>query len=242
MVKRGWFNESFRHTMSAYGIKTAKARNTGRSTARPRSKKMKFDWKVRNYRAEKIAGGLAEGLPAYKFDPDELYRGMMVEMEHTDDPDVAEELAKDHLIDDPNYYGMLEKMRGGVGMFGVTNVATAPAFEAHAPEDEQYFAFKEGGGLLDTTEVKGLDTEMRERTVQEATVVAENRLKEEEDERKMQSEWTERYMRDEFPGFANRYLSDQVYTRQQFLDEVKRDVDRYAGRNSGELKVFNWGE
>jgi len=105
----------------------------------------------------------------------------------------------------------------------------------------RYNAFKEGTGLLDTTEVNGLDTEMRERTVQEATVIAENRLKEEEDERKMPSEWTERYMRDEFPGFANRYLSDQVYTRQQFLDELKRDVDRYAGRNSGELKVFDWG-
>ncbi len=105
----------------------------------------------------------------------------------------------------------------------------------------RYNAFKEGRGLLDTTEVIDLDKEMRERTVQEATVMAENRLKEEEDEHKMPSEWTERYMRDEFPGFASRYMTDQQYSRRQFLDEVKSDVERFAGRNSGELKVFDWG-
>lgn len=106
----------------------------------------------------------------------------------------------------------------------------------------RYNAFKEGRGLLDTTEVKDLDKEMRERTVQEATVVAENRLKEEEDEHKMPSEWTERFMRDEFPGFANKYLIDQTYTRQQFLDDVKRRTESYAKQNSGELKVFDWGD
>lgn len=37
-------------------------------------------------------------------DPDELAMGMKVEMEHTTDPRIAEEIALDHLAEDPHYY------------------------------------------------------------------------------------------------------------------------------------------
>lgn len=37
-------------------------------------------------------------------DPEELVMGIKVEMEHTTDPRVAEEIALDHLAEDPHYY------------------------------------------------------------------------------------------------------------------------------------------
>jgi len=42
-------------------------------------------------------------------DPEQLAIGKKVEMEHTDDPAVAEEIAADHLTENPNYYRKLKK-------------------------------------------------------------------------------------------------------------------------------------
>lgn len=42
------------------------------------------------------------------FDPVELKRGIEVEMEHTDDPHVAEMIAKDHLLELSDYYSQLD--------------------------------------------------------------------------------------------------------------------------------------
>lgn len=42
-----------------------------------------------------------------RYDPAELARGTRVEMEHTNDPRVAQRIAKDHLREDPNYYTKL---------------------------------------------------------------------------------------------------------------------------------------
>lgn len=44
-------------------------------------------------------------------DPEELKMGIEVEMEHTNDPKVAEEIALDHLAEDPRYYSR-GKQRG----------------------------------------------------------------------------------------------------------------------------------
>lgn len=40
----------------------------------------------------------------------QLYKGIEVEMEHTDDEEIAKEIAKDHLTEYPYYYDELEKM------------------------------------------------------------------------------------------------------------------------------------
>ncbi len=45
-----------------------------------------------------------------KFDADELAKGVEVEQEHTDDKDVAKNVAKDHLSEDPRYYTHLLAM------------------------------------------------------------------------------------------------------------------------------------
>lgn len=55
----------------------------------------------------RLPGGIAEGMRPDEFDRLELRRGTKVEMEHTDDPEVAREIAMDHLAEDPNYYHKL---------------------------------------------------------------------------------------------------------------------------------------
>jgi len=59
---------------------------------------------------ELISGGLADGVPSENFDPDQLAQGIEVEMEHTKDPAMAREIAKDHLAEHGDYYTRLKKM------------------------------------------------------------------------------------------------------------------------------------
>jgi hypothetical protein len=40
----------------------------------------------------------------------QLDKGIEVELEHTDDRGKAEEIAKDHLVENPKYYDKLEKI------------------------------------------------------------------------------------------------------------------------------------
>lgn len=55
----------------------------------------------------KLKGGDA---PDEQFDPEQLKRGIEVEKEHTDDPEVAKQIAKAHLLEIPDYYTRLDKM------------------------------------------------------------------------------------------------------------------------------------
>jgi len=57
-----------------------------------------------------IKGGLGDGKPDSDFDPIQLKKGIKVESEHTKDPNIAKEIAKDHLTEDPEYYIKLNKM------------------------------------------------------------------------------------------------------------------------------------
>lgn len=63
---------------------------------------------------EQIPGGLSQGQDPSYFDPDHLQKGQKVEMEHTNDPNVAKEIAMDHLFEDPKYYDKLEKIENRV--------------------------------------------------------------------------------------------------------------------------------
>lgn len=51
-----------------------------------------------------LPGGRGDYRPDSAFDPQELARGIKVELEHTRDREIAKEIAKDHLIEDPSYY------------------------------------------------------------------------------------------------------------------------------------------
>jgi hypothetical protein len=57
---------------------------------------------------DQIPGGLADKRKPGDFDPEQLKKGIKVEMEHTDDPAKAEEIAMDHLTEDSKYYDKLE--------------------------------------------------------------------------------------------------------------------------------------
>lgn len=51
-----------------------------------------------------LAGGLADEKLPLEFDPEQIKLGLKVEMEHTDNPMIAIEIAMDHLMEDPEYY------------------------------------------------------------------------------------------------------------------------------------------
>jgi len=65
-------------------------------------------------------GKYNESKKKIKFDEKELAIGIKVEMEHTNDKDLAERIAKDHLTEIPGtgnndgYYSLLERMEAGV--------------------------------------------------------------------------------------------------------------------------------
>jgi 8-oxo-dGTP pyrophosphatase MutT (NUDIX family) len=54
--------------------------------------------------ADKLPGGEADGVPDSKFPRPALAEGADHEREHTDDDQIAKEIAKDHLSEDPRYY------------------------------------------------------------------------------------------------------------------------------------------
>jgi hypothetical protein len=59
---------------------------------------------------ERLPGGEASGLRPEDFDQVELERGTKHELEHTDDPEIAREIAMDHLAEDEAYYERLEAL------------------------------------------------------------------------------------------------------------------------------------
>ena len=50
---------------------------------------------------------MGDNTPSEKVNPVELSLGVQVEMEHTNDPEIAKEIAMDHLTEDPAYYTKL---------------------------------------------------------------------------------------------------------------------------------------
>lgn len=57
-----------------------------------------------------ISGGLADDKSSIDFNPEQILKGMEVEMEHTNDPRIALEITMDHLTENPEYYTFLDKM------------------------------------------------------------------------------------------------------------------------------------
>ena len=63
---------------------------------------------------EALLGGRADYNDPLSFDPIELFIGTVHELEHTQDSNIAREIAMDHLAEDAAYYQRLERMeRGG---------------------------------------------------------------------------------------------------------------------------------
>lgn len=70
-------------------------------------------YNLRNYMdardGNSIPGGYAAGRSYKSFNRKQLRVGTDVEMEHTDDPLIAREIAMDHLVEDPFYYVKLKR-------------------------------------------------------------------------------------------------------------------------------------
>ena len=83
---------------------------------------------------EFIEGGLAEGKSNSEFPKDQLEMGILVEMEHTNDPALAKEIAKDHLMENPHYYDyladmekLMEKESAFIGLRNIDELLTLTA-------------------------------------------------------------------------------------------------------------------
>lgn len=59
-----------------------------------------------------LPGGDADKMDPNQFDIAQLTEGVKEEMEHTDDPNIAAEIAMDHLSQDPEYYKKLKQIEG----------------------------------------------------------------------------------------------------------------------------------
>lgn len=57
-----------------------------------------------------LPGGFGDNLSDKAFDPEQLAAGIVVELEHTNDPELAKEITKDHLRELPDYYTRLKEM------------------------------------------------------------------------------------------------------------------------------------
>ena len=55
-----------------------------------------------------MPGGLADKKSPKDFDEEKLDQGIKVELEHTNDRNLAQEVAMDHLTEDPEYYDKLK--------------------------------------------------------------------------------------------------------------------------------------
>lgn len=65
------------------------------------------EWKIYE---DSVGGGLADDVLDSEFDPEALLKGIEIELEHTKDANLAKEIAKDHLKEDPLYYDKLGKV------------------------------------------------------------------------------------------------------------------------------------
>lgn len=67
---------------------------------------------------DKLVGGRADGVSAKEFPAKEVIKGSIHETEHSSDPQIALETAKDHLAEDTKYYNKLEKMEKDAAVLG----------------------------------------------------------------------------------------------------------------------------
>jgi hypothetical protein len=94
----------------SYGL-SATPNNLGfHVTVAVRRKKVLQENSVRKAAADKLDGGAADNVPDAAFSKEKLQEGRNHEREHTNDDQIAKEIAKDHLQEDPAYYEKVEKI------------------------------------------------------------------------------------------------------------------------------------
>ncbi|MFA5392763.1 MAG: DUF5661 family protein, partial [Candidatus Paceibacterota bacterium] len=84
---------------------------------------------------DQIKGGKADDKSYSDFDQDQLAKGAKVEMEHTDDPTLAKEIAADHLDEFPNYYDALADMENKLKKQNEGVIKLAPMVKSKLNEE-----------------------------------------------------------------------------------------------------------
>lgn len=78
---------------------------------------------------DRLPGGAADNRPDSDFDPGELALGKREEKDHTNDPAIAAEIAKDHLVEEgPRYYSQQEDREVKTADDGASPFKIAPRF------------------------------------------------------------------------------------------------------------------
>ncbi|MFN3152916.1 DUF5661 family protein [Bremerella sp.] len=78
---------------------------------------------------DQVPGGKANNKPDIAFPADEIQQGQKVEMEHTDSPAMAKEIAKDHLTESTEYYDELAKMEDKMAQDAVGRMLASLGYE-----------------------------------------------------------------------------------------------------------------
>jgi len=102
---------------------------------------------------DRMPGGVGDKKKPSDFDPAAVAKGKKVEMEHTDDPNRATEIAVDHLSEDPKYYDKLEVMEKGASDERVTIEVTVSAGQSVKTLKELLLALKHMGDIGSTREI-----------------------------------------------------------------------------------------
>ena len=79
-------------------------------TPKPLNESIEQDLPTSSPESDVMKGGNADEKSVIDFKPDQILKGMKVEMEHTDDPRIALEITMDHLTENEDYYDYLEDM------------------------------------------------------------------------------------------------------------------------------------
>ena len=89
-------------------------------------------------RALLMGVGKHDDVPDEEFDAEQLQKGIEVEMEHTNHPLVAKMIAKDHLMEIPDYYNRLDSLeQEGQDDQAQIEAGAEEDFEDNSEQDEQ---------------------------------------------------------------------------------------------------------
>lgn len=89
-----------------------------------------------------LPGGRGDAYPPSAFDPRQLQLGIGVEMEHTHNRRIAQDIARDHLAEDPRYFDMLAKAEASSPTRRKLNPKPAPKVKP-------YFEWTLDGNVID---------------------------------------------------------------------------------------------
>lgn len=123
-----------------------------------------------------LPGGQADNMPDSKFNKKKLRHAQKHEMEHTTNPAIAKEVAKDHMLEDEDYYQKIQKIEKLSTLLKLSTIRTTHGHESDAnvttpaAEDMAFISNKPSKPKAQNTETDDSKTKSRLRNaVIEAT-------------------------------------------------------------------------